>query len=69
MLAFITKLVAQIAMIRWLFKLGGLALLLPIAAMLKGIRDSARVMATAPLRSRCKRRKMRDKAIVERPLP
>lgn len=37
MLAFITKLVAQIAMIRWLFKLGGLALLLPIAAILKVI--------------------------------
>ncbi|HEY4133309.1 MAG TPA: hypothetical protein VGM50_22010 [Gemmatimonadaceae bacterium] len=37
MLAFITKLVAQIAMIRWLFKLGGLVLLLPIAAMLKAI--------------------------------
>ena len=37
MLAFITKLVAQIAMIRWLFKLGGLALLLPLAAILKVI--------------------------------
>jgi hypothetical protein len=37
MLAFITKLVAQLAMIRWLFKLGGLALLLPIAAILKVI--------------------------------
>lgn len=37
MLAFITKLVAQIAMIRWLFKIGGLVLLLPIAAILKAI--------------------------------
>jgi hypothetical protein len=37
MLAFITRLVAQLAMIRWLFKLGGLALLLPIAALLKVI--------------------------------
>jgi len=37
MLAFITRLVAQLAMIRWLFKLGGLALLLPIAAILKVI--------------------------------
>jgi hypothetical protein len=37
MLAFITKLVAQLAMIRWLFKLGGLALLLPLAALLKVI--------------------------------
>jgi hypothetical protein len=37
MLAFIARLVAQIAMIRWLFKLGGLALLLPIAALLKAI--------------------------------
>jgi hypothetical protein len=37
MLAFIAKLVAQLAMIRWLFKLGGLALLLPLAALLKAI--------------------------------
>jgi hypothetical protein len=37
MLAFLTKLVAQLAMIRWLFKLGGLALLLPLAALLKVI--------------------------------
>jgi hypothetical protein len=37
MLAFIAKLVAQLAMIRWLFKLGGLALLLPVAALLKAI--------------------------------
>jgi hypothetical protein len=37
MLAFITRLVAQLAMIRWLFKLGGLALLLPLAALLKVI--------------------------------
>jgi hypothetical protein len=37
MLAFITRLVAQFAMIRWLFKLGGLALLLPVAALLKVI--------------------------------
>ena len=37
MLAFITKLVAQIAMIRWLFKVGGLVLLLPLAAILKAI--------------------------------
>jgi hypothetical protein len=37
MLAFIARLVAQIAMIRWLFKLGGLALLLPLAAVLKAI--------------------------------
>ena len=37
MLAFITRLVAQLAMIRWLFKLGGLALLIPLAALLKTI--------------------------------
>ena len=37
MLAFIARLVAQLAMIRWLFKLGGLALLLPVAALLKAI--------------------------------
>jgi hypothetical protein len=37
MLAFIAKLVAQLAMVRWLFKLGGLALLLPLAALLKAI--------------------------------
>jgi hypothetical protein len=37
MWAFIAKLVAQLAMIRWLFKLGGLALLLPLAAVLKAI--------------------------------
>jgi hypothetical protein len=30
-------LVAQLAMVRWLFKLGGLALLLPLAALLKTI--------------------------------
>ncbi len=35
MLAFISRLVMQLAAIRWLFKLGGLALLLPIAALLK----------------------------------
>jgi hypothetical protein len=35
MLAFISRLVMQLAAIRWLFKLGGLALLLPIAAILK----------------------------------
>jgi hypothetical protein len=35
MLAFISRLVMQLATIRWLFKLGGLALLLPIAAILK----------------------------------
>lgn len=33
----IARLVAQLAAIRWLFKLGGLALLLPIAAILKVI--------------------------------
>src|SRR3954471_7946079 len=37
MLAFISRLVMQLAAIRWLFKLGGLALLLPIAAILKVI--------------------------------
>jgi hypothetical protein len=37
MLAFISRLVMQLAAIRWLFKLGGLALLLPIAALLKVI--------------------------------
>ena len=37
MIAFIARLVAQLAMIRWLFKLGGLALLLPLAALLKAI--------------------------------
>ena len=37
MLAFITRLVAQLAMIRWLFKFGGLALLIPLAALLKSI--------------------------------
>jgi len=35
MWAFISKLVLQIATIRWLFKLGGLALLLPLAGLLK----------------------------------
>ena len=35
MLAFISRLVMQLAAIRWLFKLGGIALLLPIAAILK----------------------------------
>ena len=35
MLAFISRLVMQLAAIRWLFKLGGLALLLPLAAILK----------------------------------
>jgi len=35
MWSLIARLVAQIAAIRWLFKLGGLALLLPIAAILK----------------------------------
>lgn len=37
MLAFISRLVMQLAAIRWLFKLGGLALLLPLAALLKVI--------------------------------
>lgn len=35
MLAFISRLVLQLAAIRWVFKLGGLALLLPLAAILK----------------------------------
>lgn len=35
MLAFISRLVVQLAAVRWLFKLGGLALLLPLAAILK----------------------------------
>lgn len=37
MLAFISRLVMQLAAVRWLFKLGGLALLLPIAMLLKVI--------------------------------
>src|SRR5947209_4273041 len=37
MLAFISRLVMQLAAIRWLFKLGGLALLVPLAALLKVI--------------------------------
>jgi hypothetical protein len=37
MLAFISRLVMQLAAIRWLFKLGGLALLLPLAGLLKVI--------------------------------
>lgn len=35
MWSLLARLVAQIAAVRWLFKLGGLALLLPIAAILK----------------------------------
>jgi hypothetical protein len=37
MLAFISRLVLQLAAVRWLFKLGGLALFLPIALLLKAI--------------------------------
>lgn len=37
MLALITRLVMQLAAIRWFFKLGWVALLLPIAALLKAI--------------------------------
>jgi hypothetical protein len=37
MLAFISRLVLKLAAVRWLFKLGGLGLLVPIALMLKAI--------------------------------
>jgi hypothetical protein len=37
MLSFISRLVVRIAAIRWVFKLGGLGLLLPIALLLKTI--------------------------------